>query len=109
MIKMTTIAGLLLISSTVFASSDDCKRQVVELAQMNMDARAKAHGFQASHIDETTVAQLPGADESGIKVYRVLGAIYRADFTVTIAVNTSCGIESLVIKDAGGNSNSSTN
>lgn len=91
------ILGLVSLSSTVFAAN--CEKAVLELAQVNLDSKAKAYNFESSYITAATLKKISENSKSGASLYTVVGSIYKADYKIQVGVDSSCSIETLTIQE----------
>jgi hypothetical protein len=88
------------ISSAVFAgTAPECSKQALDLAKMNLDAKAKAYGFSESHIVASSLkSEKPAAN--GLLAFSVGGEIYKGKYAIKVVLEDSnCGIVSLKIVD----------
>ncbi|WP_413576499.1 hypothetical protein ACLVWU_00475 [Bdellovibrio sp. HCB290] len=95
--NVTTILGLMLMSSMVFAS--DCNTAVLKVAKLNIDLKAKAYGFESGGIIKNSLKKVNQDSETGSTAYMLGGWIYKSDYEIQVVVDSSCGIETLKIID----------
>jgi hypothetical protein len=93
------ILSLVSFSTTVFAA-DSCANTVKEIAKMNLDSKAKAYGFAESSLIESSLKQM-STNKEGSMVYSIGGDIYKAEYSVEVKMDSSCGVESIVITEVG--------
>jgi hypothetical protein len=78
------------------ALAEDCKQDALQIAKMNLDQVAKKYGFDSSDIGE---AHARNSKSDKLSIYQVDGAIYKAQYTVTIRFDSSCALQSLQISE----------
>ena len=96
---LLAILSLVSFSTTVLAA-DSCGNTVTEIAKMNLDSKAKAYGFAESSLIESSLKKL-SSTKDGSMVYSVGGDIYKAEYSVEVKLDSSCGVESVVITEVG--------
>ena len=95
--KMIVALALTLVSFQSFASTA-CSESALEISKSNLDQKARAYGFEGSDLlAESLVASEEGSD--GSVVYTVEGYIYKASYTVTSRLDSSCGVEFVMITE----------
>lgn len=91
--------ALTLVSFQSFATSE-CGVSALEVARVNLDQKARAYGFEdGSAIEEETLVLTEEGSDVGSSTYKVDGYIYKAGYTVTVRLDSSCGLESLKIEE----------
>lgn len=99
---MIALLSLLTISSTVFAapaSLSKCEKTVLRIAKMTLDQKAKAYTFTSSDIMKDSLSK--SQSSSSQSTYVVSGYIYKAGYDVLVTVDSSCGLESVLITENG--------
>lgn len=95
---LLTILSLVSFSTTVFAST--CDKTVIEIAKMNLASKAMAYGFAESSLIQSSLKQL-NSTKDGSFVYLIGGDIYKAEYSIRVQVDSSCGVESVNITEDG--------
>ena len=95
---VVTILSLVLIQATASASAIDCQQKAIEVAQMNIDAKARAYEHESGYIDAKSI-QKSAQDQEDTVSYSMVGSIYKADYSISLTMDGSCGLKSLEIKE----------
>jgi hypothetical protein len=85
----------LAISSTGWSASE-CTGTLRDLAKLNLDQKAKAYGFSSSDITSEPL-QVTALKDS--VVIDFTGFIYKAEYSVSVKADSSCGVESVGITE----------
>lgn len=105
--KKLLLISALLLSSLANATSMhpdtmkaiQCKKAAGEVAKLNMDQKARAYTLDESAVDEAVFEQsIQGQDEKLYK-FNVAAFIYRANYNVEVVLDSSCGVDSVKIKE----------
>ena len=84
-------------STAVFAANA-CDQTALDIAKMNMDSKAKAYSFESSDIMASSLRKISSANSGEIK-YSVTGFIYKAQYSIELKLDSSCGIQSVSINE----------
>lgn len=103
----TLIASVLLfIASTAMADipnpgrrTDKCLDAAKAVAKMNMDQKAQSYQFAQSDVDNATFVKEIKTKNETLRSYSVGAYIYRANYTVNVTLDSSCGVMSVNIKE----------
>jgi hypothetical protein len=104
MMKNWGMLGLLTLMMTASARAEDCKANAISVAKMNLDQVAKQYGFETSDIAggaliRTMKVKVTKTVSEKLSIYRVSGSIYKASYSVTVALDDSCAVRSVNIHD----------
>lgn len=96
---------LLLLITTASSYASDCSLEAQKAAKMNLDQVARQYGFESSDVVDSaifvrteTVKVTEDITET-LSVFSVDGYIYKGSYTVTVTLDSLCGIRSLNIHD----------
>ena len=96
---LVAILSLVSLSTTVFAATK-CDSAVIEIAQANLDLKAKASQFSGSTIIEDSLKQL-SSTKDGSLVYSVGGDIYKGEYSIEVQMDSFCSVETVRITEVG--------
>lgn len=96
--KLLFVMVTVLLSTQSFASTS-CDESALELAKNGLDQKAKAYGHGSSDIERESLKLIKENVKTGNLTYKVDGHIYKGSYTVTVTVDSLCGLESLKIKE----------
>ena len=96
---MKKILVLLSFISLNALAGTDCIGEASNIAKMNLDQKAKAYGFESSDLETmpSDVSVAKKTDESSL--FKFVGYIYKATYEVSVSVDSSCGVEAVLIKE----------
>lgn len=96
---MKTLLVLLSFISLNALAGTDCIGEASNIAKMNLDQKAKAYGFESSDLEAipSDISTAKKADESSL--FKFVGYIYKASYEVSVSIDSSCGVEAVVIKE----------
>lgn len=103
--KLVTILSLLTISWTAAATTlDKCEEQVLNIAQTNLDLRAKSYthvkDLNSGTIKMDSLKQISN-DGKSLKA-DMYASIITGVYHITVSVDTDwCGVESVIVEDLG--------
>ncbi len=97
---MVAVALGVLSLSTQGLAAASCDKTALEVAKLNLDAKAKAYGFssQFSSLVEPSLT-LRRTTPSGSSVYTVGGKIYKGLYSIRMRLDSSCGVEAVLIAE----------
>lgn len=94
--KMTTIIGLMIISSTVFAAN--CDKEALDIAKMNLDSKARSYQFPEGDIMTQSLKKI-SSKKNGSLIYSVGSYIYKSEYNIRVQLDSSCSVESVRITE----------
>jgi hypothetical protein len=77
----------------------ECHNEALEIAKINLDAKAKAYGFSESYINEDSLTRVAKTRET--QTLSVGGAIYKGEYEVIMSLDGLCSLEILTINEIG--------
>ena len=94
---------VLTLSTASFAS--DCSQEAKNVAKINLDQVARQYGFESSDVLDSatlviqeTVKVTDDISET-LSVFSVDGYIYKGSYTVTVTLDSLCGVRNINIQD----------
>ena len=102
-IALTTFIALSASANASEADStnptNECRSAATEIAKMNMDQKAKSYGFDSASVSEAVYKKSIQKKYEKNYVYSVESNIYKASYTATVVVDSSCGAISISIQE----------
>lgn len=100
--KMLLFSLVISASFSAFASVPsklDCKSAAQDIAKMNLDQRARAYQFSESDIPTNQNVEVSENKKAHTTSYIFEGYIYKGTYSVSVEVDSLCGVEFVSIKE----------
>jgi hypothetical protein len=98
-LSLTTLAQVTQTAIAPKVADVKCKTEGIEIAQWNLDTKARAIGFEGSYIIKDSFQKFSEKSKDGSTMYVVGGNIYKAEYAITMTLDDQCSLESLIIKE----------